>query len=424
MRTMIHRCIGLTALALFIGACGGSDTPTAPLSAGSPSNPGAPVINNNVISSDLAVSAGNSIAVDLESLSANEAAAGIGAVFSVQFDLAPRFDVTASSTPATSNTTSCTFNNDTKMYTCIKTAPDSGWNCVLNASTNLYTCTKAQTDPPKTTTPPVVPPSTPSTPTPSITNSCTYDSATHIYTCIKTAPDTGWECTLNATTKLYTCTKKADAGGSATTPPATTPKPADPAHPAEVCLLDPATHLYTCTKSNHDSSTTVRSYGYFDIDGNPMSSFVKGTTASVRYITRFDGTESHDSTYTSVRHQVRDLLVSGFLGATRIWNGAGSSSDTTVHHEGASSRTYTGISVDTLKAVTYAAERATNPYPLSGSTVRVMNYTVVSIGKSTETKTVNQRAVVTYNGTKDVPMQVGVFTCTLHLDTHKVDGCK
>src|SRR5206468_2894346 len=109
---------------------------------------------------------------------------------------------------------------------------------------------------------------------------------------------------------------------------------------------------------------------------------------------------------------------------TRIWNGAGTSSDTTVHKEGAATRTYTGVSVDTLKAVTYSEDRGAKPYPLSGTSIRVMNYTVVSIGKATETTTVNQRAVVTYNGTKDVPMQVGVFVCTLHLDNHKVDACK
>ena len=337
----------------------------------------------------------------------------------------PRFDggTAASSTPI--NTSTCTFNNDTKTYTCQATAPVDGWVCVQNPTTKLYTCTIKQKDP--VTTPPAsTPPTTPAAPVPSITNSCTYDSATRIYTCIKTAPDTGWTCVLNSATKLYTCTKKADDAPATTPPPATTPapKPADPAHPSEVCLLDPATNLYTCTKSNHDSSSTVRSYGYFDIDGKPMSSFVTGKTASVRYITRFDGVEAHDSTYKSVTHQLRDLIVSGFLGTTRIWNGAGSSSDTTVHKEGPSTRTYTGVSADTLKAVTYAAEKSTNPYPLSGSSIRVMNYTVVSIGKSTETTTVSQRAVVTYNGTKDVPMQIGVYTCTLHLDSHKVDGCK
>jgi hypothetical protein len=420
MRSFLTRCITLATLALIVSACGG-DSPTAPVSGASPI--GTQPVTSSVISNDLAVSAGNSIASDLESLNANEVAAGVdvGALGSL-FDMLPSFDGnTASSTPSTAT---CTFDAATKIYTCILTKPETGWECKLNTTTNLFTCTKKQNDPPPTPAPAPTPPPT-STPTPSLTNSCTYDSATRIYTCIKTAPDTGWDCVLNATTKLYLCTKKVDAPPAGTpTTPTPAPKPTDPSHPSEVCLLDPVTHLYTCTKSNHDSSTTVRSYGYFDIDGNPMATFVKGTTASIRYITRFDGIEAHDSSYKSVSHQLRDLLVSGFLGATRIWNGAGSSTDTTVHREGASSRTYTGTSVDTLKAVTYAEERSANPYPLSGTHVRAMNYTVVSIGKATETTTVSQRAVVTFNGTKDVPIQLGVFTCTLHLDTHKVDACK
>ena len=427
MRTLFTRCLAVTVIALLVSACGG-DSPTAPTGAVAPAPGNTPAITSNVVSNDLAVSAGNSIASGLESLSANEVASGVNvSAFSVSFDIEARLDgSTASSTPI--QTSSCTFNNDTKVYTCQSTAPVDGWTCTLNSNTTstgakLYTCTKAQKDPPATTTPPPTAPTTPPK-TPSITNSCTYDSATRIYTCIKTAPDTGWNCVLNSATNLYTCTKKAEESTTPTTPTASTPKPPDADHPAEVCLLDPATHLYTCTKSNHDSSTTVRSYGYFDIDGNPMSSFVKGTTASVRYITKFDGVEAHDSTYKSVSHQLKDLIVSGFLGATRIWNGAGSSTDTTVHREGAATRTYTGVSVDTLKAVTYTAERSTNPYPLSGSYIRVMNYTVVSIGKSTETTTVSQRAVVTFNGTADVPIQLGVFSCTLHIDTHKVDGCK
>lgn len=411
MRTFVTRCLMLATVALLVGACG-SDTATAPTG-----GVGTPLVTSNAISNDLAVSAGNSIASDLESMSANEVAAGVDfGTAAGTFDILPGFDTNAaSSTPSTAN---CTFDPTTKIYTCTMTKPETGWECKLNTATNLYTCTRKQSDPPPTTPAPAPPPS--STPTPSKTNSCTYDAATRIYTCIKTAPDAGWECVLNTTTKLYTCTKKVDSPPVGTS----TPKPNDPSHPSEVCLLDPVTHLYTCTRSNHDSSTTVRSYGYFDIDGNPMATFVKGTTASIRYITRFDGMEAHDSTYTSVSHQLRDLLVSGFLGTTRIWNGTGSSTDTTMHREGASSRTYTGTSVDTLNSVTYAEERSTNRYPLSGTQIRVMNYTVVSIGRSTETRTVNQRAVVTFNGTKDVPIQLGVFTCTLHLDSHKVDGCK
>jgi hypothetical protein len=116
--------------------------------------------------------------------------------------------------------------------------------------------------------------------------------------------------------------------------------------------------------------------------------------------------------------------VSGFLGGNRSWNGFGSSADTSSRREELSLRTYTGVSVDTLKAVTFSEEHAAHPYPLSGAAIRVVDYTVVSTGKQLETTTVHKRVVVTFNGTADVPISLGDYSCVLHLDTHKVDGCK
>jgi hypothetical protein len=121
---------------------------------------------------------------------------------------------------------------------------------------------------------------------------------------------------------------------------------------------------------------------------------------------------------------LRDVTVSGFLGPNRIWNGFGSSADTNSYRGELSTRKYTGLSADTLKAVTFVDERATHPYPLSGVAVRVVDYTAVSTGKQVETTTVHRRVVVTFNGTADVPISLGDYACVLHLDTHKVDGCK
>jgi hypothetical protein len=192
--------------------------------------------------------------------------------------------------------------------------------------------------------------------------------------------------------------------------------------PSETCTFSASSQVYTCTTSSQE--TIVRSFAYFDSAGKPMPKFIKGVTASIHYLVKIDGSVTKDSTFTAVRHSLRDLTVSGFLGDTRIWNGFGSSADTNSHTEALSKRTYTGLSVDTLQAVTFAAERSTHPYPLSGVAIRVVNYTVVSTGKQTETTTVNRRVVVTFNGTANVPITIGDYSCTLHLDTKKVDGCK
>jgi hypothetical protein len=167
----------------------------------------------------------------------------------------------------------------------------------------------------------------------------------------------------------------------------------------------------------------VRSYQFLDAAGNPMEKFVRGTTESIHHLVKTDGSESNANS-SSVSHSLRDWTVSGFLGPNRIFNGFGSNADTSTRREELSSRKYTGLSVDTLKAVTFVDERAAHPYPLSGVAIRVVDYTVVSTGRQLETTTVHKRIVVTFNGTADVPISLGDYSCVLHLDTHKVDGCK
>ena len=220
-----------------------------------------------------------------------------------------------------------------------------------------------------------------------------------------------------------------DGESSSSTPPSTppagapqpAPAPAPPAN-AESCSFNADALIYSCTKSGEGKSV-LKSYQFLDASGKPMEKFIRGTTESIHYLVKTDGGEAKDN-YTSVSHSLRDVTVSGFLGPNRIWNGFGSSADTNSYKEDLSTRKYTGLSVDTLKAVTFVDERATHPYPLSGVAIRVVDYTAVSTGKQVETTTVHKRAVVTFNGTADVPISLGDYSCVLHLDTHKVDGCK
>ena len=286
------------------------------------------------IKSDIAATAGNAIAGDLESLIANEASA-VGS-FAL---LAPSSAMSSIDDSVSSPTTS-------------PTAPADQPNCTAgtNKSESLV--------------------------------------------CSRLAPDDHLQCTFSEEKQLYFCVKIAD------------PAPVNPPAPAP-----------------EDKRTVVKSYQFLDASGNPMDTFVKGTTEAIHYLMKTDGVETRDNNRSAV-HSLRDATLSGFLGPNRIWNGFGSSADTTVHTEDLSTRTYTGLSVDTLKAVTFLDERALHPYPLSGEFVRVVDYTVVSTGKQLETLTVHKRAVVTFNGTADVPISLGDYSCVLHLDTHKVDGCK
>ena len=319
MQNRSSRLITLAAVLMLASGCRG-DSPIAPSQVGS-----APL--SSAIKSDIAATAGNAIAGDLESLIANEASA------------AGSFAVFASAARLSSS-------NDS--------------------------------------------PSSPTTPP-----NCTAGSQPGVVLCVKEpGPGDRLQCTYSDEKKLYVCVKLPD------------PTPVNPPAP-----------------ESGDKKTVVKSYQFLDASGHVMDKFVKGTTEAIHFLTKTDGVETRDNNR-SVIHSLRDATLSGFLGPNRIWNGFGSSADTTVHTEGLSTRTYTGLSVDSVKAVTFLDERALHPYPLSGVFVRVVDYTVVSTGKQLETTTVHRRAVVTFNGTADVPISLGDYSCVLHLDTHKVDGCK
>jgi len=343
-------------------ACSG-DNLAGPGAPSQTNTAGAPL--SSTIKSDVAAAAGNAIAGDLETLVANEAAAvGSFAVF------AP---------------SAASFEGDT---------PSS----------------------PPASTPSATPPN------------CTAGDQPGVFLCVKLPGDGDHlKCTYSDEKKLYVCVKQETPAPTdspkppVATPPSSEPQPAPPAS-AESCSFNADALLYSCTKVS-EGKTVVKSYQFLDAASKAMEKFVKGTTESIHYLVKTDGSEARDN-YTTASHSLRDVTVSGFLGPNRVWNGFGSSADTNSYKDELSTRKYTGLSVDTLKAVTFVDERATHPYPLSGVAIRVVDYTAVSTGTQVETTTVHRRVVVTFNGTADVAISLGDYGCVLHLDTHKVDGCR
>jgi hypothetical protein len=256
--------------------------------------------------------------------------------------------------------------------------------------------------------------STPSTPE---QPNCIAGSQPGVFYCTREpGPGDHLKCTYSEEKKLYVCVKDAES------PTKGEDKPASPATGAEACSFDAASLTHTCTRSA-EGRTVVKSYQFLDAFGKPSASFVKGSTESIHFVVKTDASEAREN-YNSVTHSLRDQTASGFLGPNRIWNGTGSSADTNSHREDLSTRRYTGTAADSVKAVTFVDERAAHPYPLSGVVIRVVDYTVLATGKQVETTTVHKRVVVTFNGTADVPISLGDYACVLHLDTHKVDGCR
>ena len=373
MPNQSSRLITLAAVVMLASGCTG-DNPAAPSQFNGANSSSVPL--SSAIKSDIAAAAGNAIASDLESLIANQVAA-VGSFALVAPSLAPAFDDnTSTSTPSTNSP-----------------APEQP-NCSAGSQAGVFLCAKE--------------------PGPGDHLKCTYSEEKKLYICVKQEEPV-------ASNPPSSEPKPPASSPPSGEQPKPAPAPASPDHP-DACSFSAAAQIYTCTKSGEGKSV-VKSYQFLDASGNPMDKFVKGTTESIHYLVKSDAGESKDG-YSSISHSLRDATVSGFLGPNRIWNGFGSSADTNSHKEDLSSRTYTGLSVDTIKAVTFVDERASHPYPLSGVAVRVVDYAMVSTGKQIETTTVHKRVVVTFNGTANVPISLGDYSCVLHLDTHEVDGCR
>ncbi|MDQ6717948.1 MAG: hypothetical protein M3Z17_06330 [Gemmatimonadota bacterium] len=182
---------------------------------------------------------------------------------------------------------------------------------------------------------------------------------------------------------------------------------------------------WTCAPRTEGGLTVSRSYAFYDAAGQPTKMKDALTTASINFQLEINGVVNRDTVFSGVVHRTRNVTISGLLGVetTRRWDGVGISADTNTHRTALTTRTYAGKSVDSLKAIIYPQPRTPTGYPLSGSMVRIVKYLVTSTGHGTERRTVDRRIVVTYNGTSSAQVQAGSVTCTLHLDTHHVDGC-
>ncbi|MDQ2668623.1 MAG: hypothetical protein M3Z05_21895 [Gemmatimonadota bacterium] len=101
--------------------------------------------------------------------------------------------------------------------------------------------------------------------------------------------------------------------------------------------------------------------------------------------------------------------------------------DTTMFTQGTTSRNHVESYHDTVKGVTWNLPRSSNPFPVSGSIVRV-DSVHVTISKASQTETRDKVHVVEVNFPADaqgnVVIKVNDKTCSLNLVTHAVSNCK
>jgi len=167
--------------------------------------------------------------------------------------------------------------------------------------------------------------------------------------------------------------------------------------------------------------------------------------SSVRKIVtlvKMDGSRSGSSsttggeskTFLGAVHRIsNDTLVRNFdssdppVEKSRTHSDVAVGHDTTLFTEGANSRNMTEASHDNVNAVTWNLPRNLNPFPVSGSIVRLDSvHVVVTKDSKTETKDLVRTVEVDFpaDSQGNVVLKIDGKTCTLNLVTHAVANCK
>jgi hypothetical protein len=212
---------------------------------------------------------------------------------------------------------------------------------------------------------------------------------------------------------------------------------------AEMALNESFSGLSVVSDAPSANAVTVnRSRTCFDASNavvancSPLSSVRKVAT----HVT-IDGTREGQrsttggptSTWTGIVHRIfDDTLTRNFNTAqppaevSRTHSGITTGNDTTTFNDGSFSRVASESIRDTVKAVTFNLPRSSNPWPASGSIVRVTTVKVtVTKGDRSETREFTRKITVTFppDNQGNVVLTINDMTCSLNLQTRQVTNC-
>ena len=148
------------------------------------------------------------------------------------------------------------------------------------------------------------------------------------------------------------------------------------------------------------------------------------------HTTRDGGTATWSGT---VQRVLDDTLVRVFnteqppAETSRIHSGVGTGTDNTEFTSGDLSREATETFTDSVKAITFNLPRSSNPWPVSGSTKRVVAvHVTVTRGSDTQTRDVTRTVEVIFpaDAQGNVTLHINDKTCQLNLVTHAVTNCQ
>lgn len=132
----------------------------------------------------------------------------------------------------------------------------------------------------------------------------------------------------------------------------------------------------------------------------------------------------------AVHRTLNDTVVRNFTGDTevsRTHSALGTGHDTATFAGESFSRVMSEATIDSVNAVTWNVPRANNPFPVSGSLVRVDSVHVIATreGETREREVVwTIRVVFPADAQGNVELQLNDKTCNLNLVTRAVSSCQ
>ena len=188
------------------------------------------------------------------------------------------------------------------------------------------------------------------------------------------------------------------------------------------CPLDAATNRFVCAERARGAFTYNRSYAFFDAAGAAQTAYSGTTTASANFRWTLAGNITK-ARWSGSMSRNRDITLAGLLGpnAAITVNGTGAAErqrTAFLRDSSGLSRSYDMQSSLTIANVVTPAIQLPDAWPASGTVTR--NFTVTKIGAVGGETTFTRNSVVTFNGTRYVPLTVNGTAFTLDLATGEV----
>ena len=188
------------------------------------------------------------------------------------------------------------------------------------------------------------------------------------------------------------------------------------------CTYAEAEGRWYCGPVERNGLVFTHSYAFYDASGASQRRFDRLTTAAINRRSSVKGTTTRDGATITV-DRTADLTASGLAGeeTQRTLNGVEGGTTVRVTTGDFGTRTVTTVSRDRTADVVVPVPRTRETWPLSGQSIRYHEAEEKVEGASTGSRTSWERTVITYNGTRLVPIEItnarGTRVCTLNLAT-------